>query len=273
VRLYLNSSDSLTNKKYYLLRAAEKLGINVVASTPQTLPENVDYSLNIEPYERFIPGNKWTGIWEIDLLLDRQDMNEINWQLADTVFIAVNTIPDRLKKFKSKTRLLFQACDPDLYKTKVIPEYDVVFSGSMHSPVYSERERIYNIVKEFCNYKGFDNTGLFDYINILKLAKVQFIRSMKTPIGDGELAQRFFECLAIGPVLTNYVDDLKHTGLIEDTDYMAYRNDKDMLEKLSYLVKHPEFASKMAQNGALKARMYHTYTNRLISILNTINYG
>lgn len=271
--LYINcDSNGVTyTKKEYLLKAAERLRLDVQPWTPQIGAE-ADYILNIEPFV-FKRGKKWTGIWEIDVLLDRQEMSESNWVLADRIFIAVSTLPKRLEKFREKTRVLLQASDPTIHKRlpEIKPEYDVVFAGAMHSPIYTERERIYNQLKTFCNYMGFDNNKpIQEYVKVMNQAKIQFIRSMKTPVGEGELAQRFFESLAIGPVLTNYAPDLLSTGLVHEEDYFYYRDDKDMLEKLSYLIKHPKFASTMALNGRKKALLYHTYGNRLVSILDQI---
>jgi spore maturation protein CgeB len=83
--------------------------------------------------------------------------------------------------------------------------------------------------------------------------------------------KRFFECLAIGPVLTNYVPDLESTGLIEGEDYLAYRTDAELLSKMKQLVTNPEFAQKIAINGRKKALELHTYEQRLETILSDIS--
>lgn len=272
MRLYLNcESNHVTDtKKEYLLRAAERLRLDVAPWTPQ-IGADAEYILNIEPY-LFKKGSKWTGIWEIDVLLDRQQMGP-DWPQADRVFLAVSTLPERLKKDQDKCRVMFQACDPQIHKRQpnIKVEYDVTFAGAMHDPVYAERRRIYDLLKTFCNFKSFDNEKpIHEYVKYMSAAEVQFIRSMKTPIGEGELAQRFFESLAIGPVLTNYCDDLKQINLEHEVDYFYYRDDKDMIEKLSYLIHHPDFANKMAINGRRKALAYHTYEARLIQVFNQI---
>ena len=88
--------------------------------------------------------------------------------------------------------------------------------------------------------------------------------------GKGEIAQRFFECLAIGPVLTNYVDDLKYTGLVEGEDYLSYKDDAEMISKMEYLVNNPVESDKIAKSGRLKSILFHSYENRLVSIINAI---
>ncbi len=220
--MILNCLDKEKGKGFYLERAAKRLGIKL---------EDDGRVLNIEPY-KFKKGEKWTGIWEIDLLLDREEMSEENWNCADTIFTAISAVPPRLQKFK--TQLLFQASDPELHQRKPDPQYDVIFSGSSEHPCYRERERLYSLIKQKFSYKDYGKGHSIEgYVTACNTARVQFIRSMKTQIADGELAQRFFEGLAIGPVLTNYVPDLELTGLKEGMDYLSYRNDKEMLEKLA----------------------------------------
>ena len=65
--LYLSCQDNpiTFNKKNYLLRAAKRLGLYWIKDYDGS--SNPEYILNIEPYEQFYKGTKWTGIWEIDL--------------------------------------------------------------------------------------------------------------------------------------------------------------------------------------------------------------
>lgn len=267
--LYLNCQDNpiTLNKKNYLLRAAERLCIGFV----QNLPNNVspEYVLNIEPYN-FRKGSKWTGVWEIDLLCDRADAGPM-WSECDVVYLAGKAIPERLPR--ENTRLLFQACDTQFHKRNmnIKQEYDVVFCGQMSYPWYKERDRLLSLIKDRYTYYQFaNNVGIEQYVNHQSTAKVQFIRSMGTTIADGELAQRFFECLAIGPVLTNYVPDLEYLGLVEGIDYLSYKNDEEMFQKLDYLLRDEGIRLRIAENGQKKALQFHTYEHRLIQILNDI---
>lgn len=248
------------NKKNYLERAAKRLGLDLSSE---------DWVLNIEPYE-FKQG-KWTGIWEIDLLMDRPEMNAENWSRADKIYTAISTVPKRLKDFNRE--LLFQAIDPEIHKRReeIEPIFDVVFIGSLDHPGYLERERIYNLLKRSFDVQIFPkNRNVNEFITLCNKARVQFIRSMKTPIGDGELAQRFWEGLAIGPVLTNWVPDLELTGLIEGQDYLAYRNDEEMIKKLRFLLDNPDYSKFLAENGREKVLELHTYDHRLKTIWNSI---
>jgi len=269
IKLYLNSQDNeiTWNKKNYLLAAAKRLGIeNYILdynTSPGHVPENI---LNIEPYGALVTGTNWTGSWWIDTLLNNPKFNSEHPHI-DTIFLAGSSpkIEQRDKQF-----LLFQAADPEIHKPlPVEKDCDFILAGTMGLDIYRERERLINLLKE----KGFVYVGAGkgfkpdEYVKQLNRAKVQFIRSMSVD-GHGEIAQRFFECLAIGPVLTNDVDDLKHTGLVEGEDYLSYNTDEEAIEKMKKLVEEPDYANTIALNGRYKSALYHQYEHRLITILN-----
>jgi len=272
MKLFLNSIDNEVtwNKKRYLLEAAKRLGItDVIDINSRIADEPTDFILNIEPYS-FIRGNKWTGIWDIDLLCDRPQTG-IEWPDVDVVFLAVPTIPKRLEHLRHKTQLLFQACDPTFHKRVGEIEADFVGCGTIDHQ-HTERDRLNKLLRQKYSFKDFGkNHTPQKYVEHISKGRIQFIRSMNTGIAQGELAQRFFECLAIGPVLTDYVDYLPLTGLIEGVDYLSYKNDEELFEKFQSLRENENFARSMAENGRKKALLYHTYEHRLITILHTIH--
>lgn len=272
IKLYLNSQDNeiTWNKKKYLLAAAKRLGLeNYILeynSASETVPENI---LNIEPYGILATGTNWTGSWWIDTLLNNPKFNSEH-PYIDTIFLAGSSpkIEDREKQF-----LLFQAADSEMDRPLPIKkDCDFILAGSMGLDIYRERERVINLLRK----EGFTYVGagkdfrLPEYVKQLNRARVQFIRSMDVE-GHGEIAQRFFECLAIGPVLTNWVDDLQHTGLVEGVDYLSYKTDEEAIEKMHKLIDNPEYANQVALSGQYKSKMYHQYEHRLITIIEKIN--
>lgn len=278
--LYLNcnkyDSQVTFNKKDYLLRAAKRLGFDWVRDyQKRNIDDPVEYVLNIEPFKDFVKGSKHTSIWEIDLIADRAELEMSNWVCADEVFLANSLFPPKAIPFREGTNILFQACDPEIHKPIPMEEkYDFVFAGSMGGPMYAERERVYNLMQSKFTFKDYGkNHPPEEYVQCLNHARVQFIRSGSTHVAFSYLAQRFFECLAIGPVLTDYHTDLELTGLIENVDYLAYRNDAEMIQKMHYLIDYPEEAALIAHRGRQKALMLHTYEHRLMSIINKIKYG
>lgn len=265
MKIYLNCEDnSITfNKKNYLVRAQERLGLDIFTGWSPGV--DADYVLNIQPYSPLRKGNKWTGAWWIDTLLDNPLFNS-EYPHIDTIFLAGSS-----KKIDPQPnhKLLFQAADTEIHKPlPITKDCDFILAGSMGLDVYSERERLINLMRQKFSYigagKDFRPT---EYVKQLNRAKVQFIRSMEVG-GQGEIAQRFFECLAIGPVLTNWVDDLVHTGLVEGEDYLAYSTDEEAVNKMQRLIDDPDYAEKIASNGRFKSNLYHTYENRIIAIIN-----
>lgn len=289
-KLYLYAEGNpygIYNKKDFLLRAAERLGLYNVIELTLPLHDTPEYVLNIEPYnDNFFKGTKWTGSWEIDCLLKRQERTR-HWDQIDTVFLANQT---SLYPIGGKFQLLFQACDPYLYDFSIQPETDFVLAGSISdvyyykdwgerqelpsTDIYAERARVYGKLKDEFSYEYFGNHFKTpEYISLQQKGRVQFIRSMKV-FEEGEIAQRFFELLAIGPVLTNYTKDCDHLGLVEGEDYMYYKSDEEMLTKMRLLVNDEILRKKIQENGRRKAFMYHTYEHRLMTIINhlRLNY-
>lgn len=266
MNIYLNCQDNdiTFNKKNYLLRADKRIGLDIFKDfTP--IVGTADYILNIEPCE-IVLGKKWTGLWHIDVLLNSNYRAHYD---VDTVFVSSD---QGIYDFpKEKGGVLFQACDPVLHRRRpeIKQEYDFVISATLGAGVYQERLNAYEILKNNFSFKDFGkNHRPEDYVGILNTAKVQFICTGRSDPGRGAAAQRFFECLAIGPVLTDWTDDLPLTGLIEDEDYMAYRNKDEMLHKMKLLLNDEDLRNKIATNGRQKALLYHTYEHRLMTILN-----
>lgn len=277
ISLYLNAGDNQVtyNKKHYLLRAAKRLGLEDYVLDYKPEYGVVEHLLNIEPFVHFKLGSRWTGVWEIDTMLDRMEMNMDTWVRCDTVFVAHSCVPERMNAFQGEKVILFQACDPELHRRlrDVTPEYDFVFAGSVGLPVYAERERTMDVLRNagftFLGHgKGFTPQ---EYVRRMNQGRVMFIRSGAKEPFTTQVEQRFFECLAIGPVLKDYHPDLETLGLVEGQDFYWYKNDEEMISKMKYLTANLDFARNMSENGRKKAIMYHTYEHRLMSIFNYIH--
>jgi hypothetical protein len=284
-KLYLYSDDdspSSMNKKQYLMAAAGRLGMDEVKEyKPGDGP--VEYLLNIEPYNyHFFHGTKWTGVWEIDCLINRE-RKEANWDKCDTIFMANTT---NAYPIIGKRVLLLQACDPTLYGDvwNIEKTHDFVLCGTISdmfyykdfgeekcevsNDIYAERARVYGRLSQMYSYQYIDKGKTTkEYLKAQATGRIQFIRSMRV-LGEGEIAQRFFELLPIGPVVTNYAPDVKHLGLVEGEDFLMYHNDAEMYEKMELLRDDEQLRNKIASNGREKAFQYHTYENRLLYILN-----
>jgi len=105
-------------------------------------------------------------------------------------------------------------------------------------------------------------------------AKIQFIQSMRVA-GENEIAQRFWESLPIGPVLTSYSPTLAQIDLVEGRDYLVFVNDGDLEGKVQQLLREPYYRDQLWNNGRRAAFERHTYNHRLDQLLNLLKkrYG
>ena len=266
--LYLNCQPDKTliswTKKDYLLASAKRLGIDVLDIKDHAGPH--DYILNIQPCE-ILKGVKWTGLWHIDVSLD-SDFPDY-YKDVDTVFVSSSV---GVRPYK-KEIVMFQACDPTLYTPKEQTN-DFVFCGSLSpATIYEERGRVYALLekKYDCVTVGKGLTPKI-YTDTIATSRVQIVQPGYTKKSKyGMCAQRFFECLAIGPVLCAYTPDLELLGLVEGRDYFSYKNDKELFKKADRLLKSKNLRDRMARNGRQMALHLHSYDHRLVSILNIIN--
>jgi hypothetical protein len=229
----------------------------------------IEYLLNIQPCE-LKTGSKWTGLWHIDVQLNNSIIHE--YHRFDTVYVAstAGIIPPT-------QTLLFQAMDPELHRR--IPEieqaYDFSICGTNRGDGgYAERTRIYDLLKTkySCN-EGGGHLPPEEYVRQYNRGKVQVVQSFVTQGIEGYLtmcAQRFFECLGIGPVLCCYSNDLKYLGLTDGEDYLVYHNDKELFEYMDRLLANEDYRNNIFANGRAKALKLHTYENRLVTILNKV---
>ncbi len=243
------------------MRAAKRMGVNWLK---EYQGGEAEFIFNIEPCD-FAFGTKWSALWHIDNL-GIGDKKYYNYEPFDTVFTAdLSSDP--------KATLLLQALDPELHRRlPEIPQaYDFVICGSMghvNQEIYKGRNLVYaELKKHFTFYEAGNHHKPDEYIRRINHAKVQFIHSMEVG-GRGELAQRFFECLGIGPVLTNWCKELEYTGLIDGQDYWSYKTINEALYKMRILLGNEHLRNKMAKSGRTAALLYHSYEQRLGAIFN-----
>lgn len=74
--------------------------------------------------------------------------------------------------------------------------------------------------------------------------------------------QRMFEVTGVGSCLvTDYREENKLL-FEEDKEIIVYRNNNELVEKLKYLLSHPEVAKNIADNGQKRTLKDHTYRNK-----------
>lgn len=279
----------IKSKADYLMLAAEEMGVDWV----RRYDGPCDYILNIHPYHKdygiveWRKGYKWTGNWEMDILTNKVRTQE-SWDNTDTVFLC--------NRFKWQSKpanfeMLYEACWPALYNYDIKPDVDIVQCGTIEdvhhwkdfgangpsadTDIYSERRRLYKLLETKYSVRWTDGYySTQEYIENLAHARVQFIQSMNV-LGENEIAQRFWESLPIGPVLTCYSPTLDGLDLIEGEDYLCYRSDEDLFDKMDKLLSDDKYRNKIWQNGRKKAFDHHTYKDRLTQLITYLrkNYG
>lgn len=269
-KIYLNADKRgfSYNKRDYLIRATQQMGWKVFDDIANAVGGDIDYLLNIQPCD-IKRGKKWTGLWHIDVSMDSslpQHYGEM-----DTVFVASSVG----KTHYDKEIVMFQACDPFLHRRipEISQDYDFVVcgTGGTTEGLYAERGRVIKLLSSKYTYLDGGN-GLEPefYVREYNKAKVQVVQPT-TWNGYGMCAQRFFECLAIGPVLCDYTPDLELLGLVEGGDYFSYKTDEEMFTKMDLLLGSEELRNKMFLSGREQALKNHTFAHRLITIFNTVN--
>ncbi len=100
------------------------------------------------------------------------------------------------------------------------------------------------------------------------LSKINLNITIK-PIQTG-LPLRIFDILGCGGFLmTNYQQELSELFTVGE-DMECYSSLEELIEKCDFYLKHENERRKIAESGYEKVRKYHTYTNRIVSILRTL---
>ena len=218
-----------------------------------------DIYINIEPCQQVIryPGRP-SCFWEIDNHIHMgQDYDK--YSLVDHVFIT--------QKFFSpfyedkKTSWLPLACDPKkhrLYEDEKI-EYDVGFLGNDTYP--RRRDLLEKIGKKYKLLRSTAQPGE-EYSRMLSKCKILFNCSM-----DNDMNMRFFEAISVGRMLLSDKVLGQDEMFMDGKEYVSYTDWPDLEEKLDLFLKNDTKREKIASAGAKKAHAFHTYQDRLQTIL------
>jgi len=95
-----------------------------------------------------------------------------------------------------------------------------------------------------------------EYYEILKKTKIGINFSMS--VSGHQLKARVFEVMHSGAMLLEERNDQIAAYFTEDLDYVAFSNEKEMLEKIQYYLQHDEERLAIARNGYLKVRTNFT---------------
>lgn len=140
--------------------------------------------------------------------------------------------------------------------------YDVGFIGNVK--VKEREERIGLIRRNYCSFIG--NNLYMDEAN-RKLNECMIIFNTSD---WKEINMRVFEALATGKLLVtekvDHLDELFTDGI----HLVTYRDNDELLEKITYYLEHESARRRIAENGLAVVKRYHSYRHRAMFIAQKI---
>lgn len=243
----------------YLEMAARRRPDITVYRNGEPLPEKLDLVLNIEPCPEFvrIPGVP-CHYYEIDNHI-KEGNERWFYETADVLWLAQWNYKDYYSKYP--IRELPLGFDVDLHRPNYLAreEYDIGFIGNN---TYPHRRRLMEIMSE--KYNVFHTSGLWgaEYSDALAKCKMIFNCSLLNDIN-----MRVFEALGIEKMLVTNRLPHQDDFIKEDEHYVAYSNEKELMEKLAYYIDKGCYRRTIARQGRSYALEHHTYDHRLATII------
>jgi len=181
---------------------------------------------------------------------------------------------DLIHKFGSECKWLPGFCDPEIHKKYNLPKiYDIVFIGNLNleginAQLYSKRIELLKLLGEKFNLKVFSGIYGQEMARIYSQSKIVFNKSRRD-----DLNFRIFEAMACGSLLITdrprpevgleeFFQDGKHLIL--------YNNEKDLIEKVDYYLKHEKEREEIALAGYKEVLEKHTIEHRTTQMLKIV---
>ncbi|MHB8421932.1 MAG: CgeB family protein [Leptospirales bacterium] len=183
----------------------------------------------------------------------------------DVVFLAQKSFVDSFSaKLGKPVFWLPLACDPEMHTpVPVQEEWDLVFAGSIQSPLQDRARRLKRLGLRFSVRS--ERVFLKEMSRFLSSGRILFNASVRN-----DLNMRVFESLAIGKCLLTDdapgLSDLFEGG----RDLMVY-DDRTLVETARFLLENPEVRQKIAMSGRKKVLELHTYLDRAVQLKTTLS--
>lgn len=226
-----------------------------------------DLFLNIDDGLRYeLPSHlRPAACWVIDTHID------FEWSLAkakqfDVVFAAQKLGAEKLRQHGIETATwLPLACDPELHTApRATNEFDVAFVGHVFPGL---RQDLLNRINDRFDRVFVGNRYLIEMAKTYASSHIVFNRSVADDVN-----MRVFEGLASGSLLIS--NDLPDSGQNElfrnGQDFVTYRDEDELIERISYFLEHPNERERIARSGQILALSQHTYLHRMIQLLRLV---
>jgi len=198
--------------------------------------------------QNYLPDSKWKG----EFLRFYKRLGQFRLVCTSA------TTSEKFKKEGVDACFLAKAYDESQLKNLEIErDIELGFIGRVESNVYAERLQLLTAIREEKNLQLLRTAPGEDYLRMLNRIKI-FISA---DIGFGEYMIKNFEAMACGCLLVAYKQGLEEEALgLKDMDNIClYKDKKELLVKIDWLMKNPEKALEISKAGELKVKESFTY--------------
>ncbi len=202
----------------------------------------------------------------IDTHLDFQTRLEMAKHF-DIVFLAQQS---HVKLFKEQgIRHVFWlplACCPELYPTEALPrDIDVSYVGSLSPDEGDKRRQLLMKVAEIFPNNYIGKKWPLEMGEVYSRSKIVVNSAI-----NYDLNMRVFEGMAGGALLITDPADSINELFEEERDFVIYKNEEELIEKMKYYLEHEEEREEIAKRGQQKVLQNHTYYHRCDKIVRTV---
>jgi len=222
-------------------------------------------------------------------------------KMYDYYFCSLKGVNDKLKELGfSNAYYLDEACCPEANGEQYMNAYqkhkygsDVSFIGSLGlSKMHKDRIRLLSLVANECFNLSIYGDVYVDWkyipeelrrchkrMSVINERHSMVIQSSLVNLGidqdiniDMGFSARLFRILCAGGLLLNtntkgldkmFNINKKGESITKDLDLVVFYDDKDLCDKLDFLLEHRDIAEAIAKNGQKKALENHTFVHRI----------
>lgn len=227
----------------------------------------------IHHHNNKIPQKTKSAFWISDL--HRSDWAKHRLQMIrefkyDHIFYAQKNFESMIKECgyeDHEITFLPHGVDPDIFKpwNHIEKTCDIGFVGYMNS----KREKMFRCLNDYMDSKHFSSSWAWTANRNLNECKILWNCSVESDIN-----MRIFESLATGlPLLTDKIYDNGFEEMfIDGEDLFVYESEDQMKEIAVRLIADSKLRETIGENGRRKVLQFHTYRNRINTILGVMGY-
>jgi len=162
------------------------------------------------------------------------------------------------------------SCDTEVVRDLGLPrDIDVAQIGTISGWDRRQRRRIVSLLAQRYRINEQRPYSMEEIPGVYSRAKIV----LDTPVA-GDLNLRFFEALSCGSLLlTRRLDNGQADLLQENVHYVAYGDEKELLEKVDYYLRNVEERRRIALAGHAEALRRHNLEQRVKAVLESVMKG